>query len=129
MGEEEREAIIQYSNLQAKLEALLKEREEILEKIGEISDTISSLEGLKENVESLLSIGSGVYCKGKIIEEKFLVNIGAGVILELDKKKAIEILNRRINLLEEATREIDEEISNIVSKQERLAEVIRKVKK
>ena len=129
MEEKEREAIIQYSHLQAKLEALLKEREEILEKIEEISDTISSLEELKENVDSLFSIGSGVYCKGKITEEKFLVNIGAGVLLELDKKKASEILNKRIDILRKATSEIDKEISNIVSQQERLAEVIRKVRK
>ncbi len=129
MEEKEREAIIRYSHLQTRLEALLKEREEILEKIEEMSDTVSSLEELKENADSLFSIGSGVYCKGKITEEKFLVNIGAGVLLELDKKKATEILNKRIDILRKATSEIDEEISNIVSQQERLADIIRRVRR
>jgi len=129
MEEREREAIIQYSNLQARLEALLKEREEIIEKIEEINDTLLSLEELKEGSDSLFSIGSGVYCKGNLKEERFLVNIGAGILLELDKKDAIEILNRRMDILKNATNEIEEEISNIVSQQEKLAENLRKVKK
>jgi len=129
MEEKEREALIQYSTLQARLEALLKEREEIIEKIEEISDTLSSLEELKEGLDSLFSIGSGVYCKGSLKEEKFLVNIGAGILLELDKKSVIEILNRRIEILKKATNEIEEEISNIISQQKRIAEALRKVKR
>jgi prefoldin alpha subunit len=129
MEEKEREAIIQYSNLQARLEALLKEREEIIERIDEISDTILSLEELKEGEDSLFSIGSGVYCKANLKEERFLVNIGAGILLELDKKDAIEILNRRIEILKNAANEIEEEIPNIISQQEKLAEILRKVKK
>ena len=129
MEESEKEALIQYSNLQARLEALLKEREEIIEKIEEISDTLSSLEELKEGLDSLFSIGSGAYCKGSLKEEKFLVNIGAGILLELDKKSVIEILNRRMEILKKATNEIEEEISNVISQQKRIAEALRKVKK
>jgi prefoldin alpha subunit len=129
MEESEREALIQYSSLQAKLEALLKEREEIVEKIEEISNTLSSLEELKEGLNSLFSIGSGVYCKGSLKEEKFLVNIGAGILLELDKKSTIEILSRRMEILRKATNEIEEEISSLISQQKRIAEALRKVKK
>ena len=129
MEESEKEALIQYSTLQVRLEALLKEREEIVEKIEEISDTLSSLEELKEGLDSLFSIGSGVYCKGSLKEEKFLVNIGAGILLELDKKSTIEILSRRMEMLKKATNEIEEEISNIISQQKRIAEALRKVKR
>ncbi len=128
MEEKEREAVLLYSSLQARLEALLEEREKIVEKIEEMENTISSLEELKEGTDSLFSIGSGVYCKGKMTEERFLVNIGAGVILELDKNGAAEILRRRIDVLKEAIKEIEEEIGNILNQQKRIVESIRRVK-
>jgi prefoldin alpha subunit len=129
MKGEEREAIIKYSYLQAKLETLLKEREEILERIEETEGTISSLNGIKKNIETFFSLGSGVYCKGEVTEENFLVNIGAKVFLELSKDGVIDILKRRIDALRKAINEIEDEIENIVSQQKKLEDVIRRVSK
>jgi prefoldin alpha subunit len=123
---ERKEMIIKYSELQAKLEALLKERNEILEKIEEIEDTLSSLEELKENVDSLFSVGSGVYCWGKVMKDRFLVSIGARVLVEVDKKDVVNILRKREDTLKSVIREIEKEIENIVSQQKKLAEGIKK---
>ena len=124
--EEKKKAIAEYANLQIRLEAFAKERDEILEKIEEIEDTISSVEEVKENLDSLFPIGSGVYCEGKVNEEKFLVNIGAGILLKLNKKEAVEILRRRIEILKKAIEEINKEMSNIISQQEKIANLINK---
>jgi prefoldin alpha subunit len=123
--EEKRKAIVEYSYLQARLEAFLKEREEVLQEIEEIEDTIDSIEECKKDIDSLFSIGGGVYCKGVMGEEKFLVNVGAGVFLELDKNGAREILERKREILEKAVERINKEIESIVSKQEKIAEKLR----
>jgi prefoldin alpha subunit len=124
--EEKKRAIAEYANLQIRLEAFAKERDEIFEKIEEIENTISSVEEVKENLDSLFPIGNGVYCEGKVNEEKFLVNIGAGILLKLDKKNTIEILRKRIEILKKAIEEINEQMSNIISQQERIANLINK---
>jgi prefoldin alpha subunit len=124
--EEKKRAIAEYANLHIRLEALAKERDEILEKIEEIEDTISSVEEVKDNLDSLFPIGNGVYCEGKVNEEKFLVNIGAGILLKLDKEKTIEILRKRIEILKKAIEEINEQMSNIILQQERIANLINK---
>jgi len=118
--EEKKRAIAEYANLQIRLEAFVKERDEIFEKIEEIENTISSVEEVKENLDSLFPIGNGVYCEGKVNEEKFLVNIGAGILLKLDKKEAVEILRKRAEILKKAIEEINEQMSNIISQQEKL---------
>ena len=124
--EEKKRAIAEYANLQIRLETLAKERDEILEKIEEVEDTISSVEEVKDNLDSLFPIGNGVYCEGKVNEEKFLVNIGAGILLKLDKEKTIEILRKRIEILKKAIEEINEQMSNIILQQERIANLINK---
>jgi prefoldin alpha subunit len=123
--EEKKKAIVEYSYLQARLEAFLKEREEMLEKIEEIEDTINSIEECKKDDALFFSVGSGVYCKGIVNEEKLIVNVGAGVLLELSKNEAIEILNKRKEILKNAAEEINKEIANIISRQERIAEKIK----
>jgi prefoldin alpha subunit len=127
MSDEDNKRIVaEYVNLQIRLETLVKQREEIIEKIDEIENTILSIEEIKENLDSLFSIGTGVYCKGKISEEKFFVNIGAGILLKISKKEAIDILRERIEVLRKFVTEIDEKISNIISKQEEIAKIINK---
>jgi prefoldin alpha subunit len=127
MNEKEKKRVIaEYANLQIRLEAFAKERDEIFEKIEEIENTISSLEEVKENLDSLFPIGSGVYCEVKVNEEKFLVNIGAGILLKLDKRETVEILRKRIEILKKAVEEINEQMSNIISQQERIANLINK---
>jgi prefoldin alpha subunit len=127
MKEEEKEAIIQYSYLQARLEALLKEREKILEGIKETESTISSLSELKKDVETLFSLESGAYCKGVVTEEKFLVNIGARVFLELSKDSVLDILKKRLDALKKAMKELEDDIDIIISQQKKLEDIIRKV--
>jgi prefoldin alpha subunit len=129
MKEEEREAIIQYSYLQARMEALLKEREEILERIKETESTISSLSELKKDIETLFSLESGVYCKGVVKEENFLVNIGARVFIELSKDGVIDILKKRLDALKKVMKELEDDIEIIISQQKKLEDIIRKVSK
>jgi prefoldin alpha subunit len=127
MKEEEREAIIQYSYLQARMEALLKEREKILDSIKETENTISSLSELKKDIETIFSLESGVYCKGVVKEENFLVNIGARVFLELSKDGVLDILKKRLDALKKVMKELEDDIEIIISQQKKLEDIIRKV--
>jgi len=62
----------------------------------EISDTISSLESVKELDEEhfiLFPIGFMSYVKGKVVNKnKVLINVGAGVVIEKTVEEAMEYL-------------------------------------
>jgi len=62
----------------------------------EISDTISSLESVKELDEEhfiLFPMGFMSYVKGKVVNKnKVLINVGAGVVIEKTVEEAMEYL-------------------------------------
>ncbi|MGC9200776.1 MAG: prefoldin subunit alpha [Candidatus Aenigmatarchaeota archaeon] len=124
---EKNEAIARYASLQIKLEALLKQREELIERIEEIEETLEALKEVKENVNSIFSLGSGAYCFGKIESKKVLVNVGSNVLIEMDKERAIETLEKRKNTIYNIVQEIERQSISIISEQEEIAKKIKGV--
>lgn len=69
-------------------------------------EAVESIVGDKDS-ECMLPIGGGVNVPVKIKSGfKYLVSIGAGVFLEKDKSDAVLYLNKRIQGLEEALRNV-----------------------
>lgn len=63
----------------------------------EASVTINSLENLKGDENSLVSLGSGVFSHGKVGNiDMVLVDMGGGIYGEVARSKAIDILKKRI---------------------------------
>jgi prefoldin subunit 5 len=60
------------------------------------------------------------------VKERFLVSIGARILVELEKKDVVNILRKRENTLKSVIKEIEKEIENVVSQQKKLAEGIKK---
>ena len=110
---EKRKKVLEYQILQSRLNTLAKEREEIAQRIVEISQTMSSLDGLKKDDEIILSIGSGVFIKSKPVDDKFLVEIGSSMLLEKNKEEAKKILEKRKDDLEKALEQVENEIRKI----------------
>jgi len=64
--------------------------------IGNTRLTISSLKSLSKDANSLLPLGSGMFAKGTLAkQEKILVDVGAGAIIEKDIPEAEKLLENR----------------------------------
>ncbi len=110
--------IVTYQYLQNRLDSLSKQQAMILTKISEINTSIQSLKDLKKG-NVIFSLGSGVHAFGNFSEEdKFLVEIGAGILLEKNLDESIKILEKRKNNFQKVLNEIQNEInfsSNILN--------------
>ncbi len=90
-----------------------------------LKDSMSAIESLKELGEkkesvALAPLGIGVFAKSKISsDDKFLVNIGAGVAIEKNKDSAINFLESRIKEIEVALEETNAQKQSIASQLER----------
>ena len=128
MEESLREKIVAYYTLQARLDSINKQQNFIVSKISEILSTISSLEELGKSEKTIFSLGSGIRVMGKIEEKnKFLVEIGAGIILEKNLNESKRILEKRREELEKILEELQKEKNEIYSQMQKLLPEIRKL--
>ena len=129
-----KEKILAYQFLQNRLESLSRQQALILNKISEINSTMKSLMEIEKG-DVIFPIGSGVHVFGKISEKnKFLVEVGAGVVLEKDRDESLKILERRKSKFNEILNEVQKEINysskileQLISKIERLSKDVRKI--
>lgn len=116
-----------FTRLQINLESLLKQREEIERRIDEIEETIDAIKEIKINSDAIFSVGTNTFGFCKIASEKFLVNVGANVGIEMDRESAIKILEKTKESLNKVIIEIDTRVNKIVGEQEKiLAEIDKK---
>lgn len=117
----------------AKRAALLDQRLKLLrndlEKIGvllmEFEKAKASIEGFRENNESYVQIGAGIMVKANLNKNDILVPIGSGYFLKTDPKKAIEKIDKLIEL----TNKNRDKVSEAVKKAENeLIDIMKKVK-
>lgn len=112
MDRELEEKVVAFRILESRLEALLKQREMISNKLLEIQSTLNSIDEMEKSNDILFSIGSEAYATGKIADKNTLiVEVGANVALEKTVKEGKEILNTRKAELEGAMKEVQKGIS------------------
>jgi len=76
----------------------------------ELRSTIESIEAMEKADKLIFSLGSNAYATGKILEkEKIIVEIGAGIALEKNRKEGEKFLKKRIDELNSALKNIEEE--------------------
>jgi prefoldin alpha subunit len=124
------EKILAYRIFESRLNALLKQRDLIVNKIVEINSTLESIDEIEKSDEALFSIGSEAYVKGKIVDkEKVIIEIGANIAIEKNMKEAKETLEKRKREMEKSLAQIQEEAMKISSGLESLADEIRELSK
>ena len=96
------EKVLAYRILESRIDGLLKQRELLANRIGELRTTLDSIDEIEKSKENILfPIGSMSYTFGKVVDkDKIIIEIGAGVALEKNLKEARDILNERNNDLE-----------------------------
>ncbi|MCD6482915.1 MAG: prefoldin subunit alpha [Candidatus Aenigmarchaeota archaeon] len=105
------ELVATYNFLENQLKALLEQKNRysiILEDLKATKESIDNIEIYKENY---INIGSVVGVPVKIENDKFLVNIGSGVMVELTKEKAAKFVEERMEFVKKEMIKIDEIIN------------------
>jgi len=120
MEKEAEKLLAEYRLVQLRLNALAKQREMIIQKISEAQDTLRVISAVKADDESLFSLGFGTYTRGKIINDKFLIEIGANVLVEKDREAALKAISQKEVELENALKEVEAEIDLTLEKLEEL---------
>ena len=113
----EKEVQRKYLQLQMykhQLNALVEEKNNIDARIGEMRMTINSLEKLteiKKGDEIWSSLGSNAFVMSDIKNtDSVLINIGAGVVVKSTRKHSIEILQSRLDEINEVNQSLAAEI-------------------
>jgi len=123
VGKEVQEKMLTYRILEARLDGLVKQRDMIANKIWEIETTLQSIAEISKSKEEILfPIGSEAYTFGRAMDkDKLIVEIGAGIALEKNIEEGKETLNRRKTELENAMKDIQEDVAEISNNIEMLA--------
>jgi prefoldin alpha subunit len=108
MSEEQAQQLMyQMQMLENYFGELTQKEDSLIRIIGEASSAIDSIKSISEKPESstLVPIGMGSFVKAKISsDDKFILNLGAGVAIEKDKNSTINFIETRIKELEVALR-------------------------
>ncbi len=109
MSEEQAQQLMyQMQMLENYFGELTQKEESLIRIIGEASSAIESIKSISEKPESstLIPIGMGSFVKANISsDDKFILNLGAGVAIEKDKNSTINFIEARIKEMEVALRD------------------------
>ena len=129
------ERLIFFEGLRKEAEGIQERIEEIQTMKNELDRTIEYLEFFDkvESVDALLNLGGGVFAYADVKENrKFLVDVGAGVIIEKEVKDAIETLKNKKEEMEKTEQKLRDLFNQIASQmmkiQEELEELMKKAK-
>jgi prefoldin alpha subunit len=123
------EKILAHRLIEARIEGLLKQRENLMRGLMEIEETIDGINELEKKGEDVLfSLGSQTYIPSKIVEkDKIIVEIGANIALEKNLKDGKQILEKRMEKIESSLASIESAINQLSSGLKDLGEEIREM--
>jgi len=98
--------------MEERIDNLLEEYNLISNKIAELKLIKRLLNEIKIEEENYINIGGMILAKAKILEDKFLVNVGNKVFIEKKKEEIINILDQNISQLEKRKEEIEKIIKS-----------------
>ncbi len=110
---EEVELAAKMKELDIKLKQLKEELERVNKVMVELSKAELALSNVKEGDELLVPIGSNVLGKVKLVADTFLIPVGAGYYVEVEKDKAVEEVKRSISQTKEYSLKLGEMTKNM----------------
>ena len=77
-------------------------------------DTLEGMDRLDGSEETLAPVGANTFVKvSHVSSQKVLIGIGTGVVVEVDREKALSMLNERVVALERSSKERNDELLRI----------------
>lgn len=93
------EKVLVYQILQNQLEEFTKQATALETRLGELELTthaLNEMKGVKPDSETLFHIGGGCYGHGKLLDKnKYLIEVGAGIMANKTLPDAIAIIDER----------------------------------
>jgi len=102
--------LYEFKILESQMNEITTQREMLIRTLMEMRGGLSTLQGLDKlsSFEILVPIGGGVFVNANTPpSDKFLVGIGANVIVEKNKEDAVKYVESRVNEIENAVKGID----------------------
>ncbi len=131
--EELQKKYLQYQILKQQITGMLQERSSIEEKAAEIKVALETLKSLNASSagKSLWSpVGAGMFAKASLEDAgSFMVSIGANVIVEETREKAITLLTEREEEAAKLAGEMDVLVAHYMKEIESLEEELQKLAK
>ena len=119
MSEEQAQQLMyQMQMLENYFGQLTQKEESLIRIIGEASSAIESIKSISEKPESstLVPIGMGSFVKANISSDnKFILNLGAGVAIEKDKNSTINFIEARIKEMEVALSDTSTQKQHVIA--------------
>jgi len=120
------EKVAVYRVLEARLEAVIKQRDAIASRIVELRAVKESIGELEKSGDAIFPIGSDVFAFGKVADKKkVMVAVGAGVVMEKTIAEAKEILDKRREEMEQVMKEAQDNIEKVSATLEQLGSEIQ----
>lgn len=121
------ELIQEISALESFTSQLEKHQEVIKEQISELGGFLDYAKELSRNNsrEILASIGKGVYAKANLIEEKLLVNVGAGVLIKKSPQEVEKVVEEQIIKLKKTRSNVSIQLEIYAQKLAEMLEVLK----
>jgi len=90
------------------IDNLLEEYNLIVNKVAELKLIKRLLDEIKIQEDIYINIGGMILAKAKILEDKFLVNVGSKVFIEKKREEIVNIIDQNISKLEKRKEEIEQ---------------------
>ncbi len=88
-------------------------------------ETLEGLDRIEPTREVVIPLGAETYLRGTAATgQPVLLGLGSGVVAEVDRAKAVEVLHERLTRLDEAGRELDGQIRTLEERIEILSQRI-----
>lgn len=113
---EAQEKVMKYQILNERMRMLDSRRQLLISKILEVDNTSQTIKELEKDKESsiMLSLGSGIYANGTIInKDKLVVMLSRDVAISMDIEKAKNTLEKNKKTLENGLKIIEEDMLKI----------------
>jgi prefoldin alpha subunit len=122
------EKVMVYRILEARLQGMLKQRDMIASKIVELQTTLSSMDEILKGEEVLFPVGGEAYTLGKVTEKNsIIVEIGAGIAMKKTVEEGKDVLDKRIEEMNNTLRSIQTEIIQLSNNLELLGPEINEL--
>jgi len=117
---EMQEKMIMYQLLQRQLDIFkeqLMQLEKTLIEVETTNQILVDMKKLKKDSEVMISLGSGLFVQGKIINaKKIVMSPGANVMVENDIEKSREELEKKKKEMEKMGKKLQDEMNGIVQR-------------
>ena len=115
--QELQEELIRLDAYRGQLNAMIQQHQYLSNSRADHLRARESLEGFErtgDGAELLIPLGGETYVRGQPVRSAaVLLGIGSGLVVEMDRPKAVEILADRIERIDQATKELETQMGNL----------------